>query len=188
MHSYSCSIQLPDSDSTRSVGAQLGRLLLGMSLAQPLSVHLIGELGAGKTTFVAGLLRAMGHEGAVRSPTYTLIEPYEFQRADGLSHDQPPNDQSPNNQSQLHVIHMDLYRLTDPSQLEELGVRDMLVGNTVLLIEWPDRAGHHLPPADITIHLAYLADGVAGRTLEITTNSQTTGQLLQQSYSHTLRA
>jgi tRNA threonylcarbamoyladenosine biosynthesis protein TsaE len=165
-------MQLPDEHSTRSAGEILGEVLGSVKLSEPLIVHLVGELGAGKTTFVTGLLRALGHNDAVRSPTYTLIEPYDFRRGD---------------QSELHIMHMDLYRLTDPSQLEELGVRDMMVANTVLLIEWPERAGHYLPPADITIQLRYPNTGTMGRMLEVNAHSSGTRQLLEQSYSHTLR-
>lgn len=167
------SLLLANADHTREVGALLGKALLKAGIDQPLIIHLVGELGAGKTTFVSGLLNAMGHVGAVRSPTYTLIEPYEFSRADAAA-------------STWQVMHMDLYRLTDASQLDELGVRDMLLPGTILLIEWPERAGDRLPQADVVIHLVYPADGLSGRKLNVVANSESARQLLHQAYSHTL--
>lgn len=159
----SYSTYLANADRTREAGATLGRLLFAAQLSQPLTIYLEGELGAGKTTFVSGMLHAMGHAGPVRSPTYTLVEPYEFKRADGTT---------------LNAIHMDIYRLTDPSQLEELGVRDMLVAGTVLLIEWPSQASGFLPQADMHIQLDYDAANT-GRNLQINVHSSPAVQLLQ---------
>jgi len=119
-------------------------------------------------------LNAMGYTGVVRSPTYTLIEPYEFSRGDTMP--------------TLQVMHLDLYRLTDAAQLEELGVRDMLIPGSVLLIEWPERAGNRLPLPDIVINLAYLSDGESGRTLDAIAQSDPAKLLLRQAYSHTLAA
>ena len=171
MKPASYSFHLSDADHTCSVGALLGKALLMTSLDQSLIIHLNGELGAGKTTFVGGMMNALGYAGAVRSPTYTLIEPYEFPSAAmTLS---------------LQVVHMDLYRLTDASQLDELGVRDMLLPGTTLLIEWPERAGDHLPPPDVVIHLEYPADGI-GRKLEMHGHTSMGRQLLHLAYSHTL--
>ena len=93
--------------------------------AEPaLLIGLSGELGAGKTTLVAGLLAGLGHEGPVRSPTYTLIEPYRLAGRD--------------------LYHCDLYRLRDPAELDDLGLRDLAVERSVLLVEWPERAGDRL--------------------------------------------
>jgi tRNA threonylcarbamoyladenosine biosynthesis protein TsaE len=107
-------------------------------------VHLRGDLGTGKTTLVRGILRGLGHAGAVKSPTYTLIEPYE------------PGGRP--------VFHLDLYRLGDPEELEYLGLRDLLGRDCLLLVEWPERAGTALPPADLEIEIAYAG---AGRDLEL---------------------
>jgi tRNA threonylcarbamoyladenosine biosynthesis protein TsaE len=107
-------------------------------------VHLHGDLGTGKTTLVRGILRGLGHRGAVKSPTYTLIEPYE---PGGLA-----------------VYHLDLYRLGDPEELEYLGLRDLLGGEGLLLVEWPERAGAALPPPDLEIRIAYAG---TGRDLEL---------------------
>ncbi len=138
---------LPDAQATRAAGQALARALLQHPAARPLLITLQGELGAGKTTFVAGLLGELGHDGPVRSPTYTLIEPYE-----------------------LHgrwFHHLDLYRLTDPLQLEELGVRDLLLPGAVLLVEWPERAGSLLSKPDLHIELGYPEQGTEGRQLTL---------------------
>jgi tRNA threonylcarbamoyladenosine biosynthesis protein TsaE len=99
-------------------------------------VFLQGELGAGKTTLVRGFLRSLGVRGAVKSPTYTLVEPYEL-----ASHD---------------IYHIDLYRLVDAEELELIGMRDYLSAG-VVLVEWPSRASGHLPNPDLTIEISVSA-------------------------------
>lgn len=122
------SIFLADEAATVACGKLLGDLLQGQGL-----VTLQGNLGCGKTTFSRGLIQGMGHRGAVKSPTYTLVEPYEL--------------------NGRQILHYDLYRLADPEELEYLGMRDFLDDNTLTLIEWPERAGALLPPADIALNL-----------------------------------
>lgn len=119
---------LPDEQATEAFGAGLAR-----ALADGAVIHLQGGLGAGKTTLCRGLLRALGHRGTVKSPTYTLVEPYEAQGRP--------------------VFHFDLYRLALPAELEGLGIRDYLVPGAVLLIEWPERGGRHCPPPDLIVEL-----------------------------------
>ncbi len=128
----------------RGEAAQLafGRRL-GEAVTAPALLFLEGDLGAGKTTLARGFLQARGHTGPVRSPTYTLIEPY------ALPHGT--------------VYHLDLYRLGDPEELEYLGLREMLAEQAVLLVEWPERGAGWLPPPDLRLHLAYSEAGGARR-------------------------
>lgn len=131
----------------RHLRSEADTLALGARLAQMLRpgciVFLEGALGVGKTTLVRGLLRALGHAGAVKSPTFTLIEPYEL--------------------NGWRIYHLDLYRLTSPDELEYLGVRDYLDGQGICLVEWPERGAGVLPEADLLIELSYVEKGVEGQ-------------------------
>lgn len=100
-------------------------------LEPPMVIYLEGDLGAGKTTFARALIRALGHPGRVKSPTYGLLEHYTL--------------------GDISVLHLDLYRIEDPGELEYLAVRDLYDERTVLLVEWPDRGAGYLPAPDLVL-------------------------------------
>ncbi len=133
-------------NETRAIGAALAQAIsrlradasTDVTNNAPVVIALNGELGAGKTTFVGGFLCALGVSGAIRSPTYTLIEPYEF--------------------GERTIYHLDLYRLADARELEMLALRDLLLPGAVLLIEWAERGIGALPTPDVALTLRYPSD------------------------------
>lgn len=127
-------LSLRDEAAQVAFGESLGHALEGRGC-----VFLQGELGAGKTTLSRGILRAYGYQGAVKSPTYTLVEPYEL------------------GETQVH--HFDLYRLGDPEELEFIGARELFSEGSLCLVEWPSRGEGWLPEADLVVTLSVTGTG-----------------------------
>jgi tRNA threonylcarbamoyladenosine biosynthesis protein TsaE len=121
-------IDVPDEAAMLALGARFAERLTGAEL-----VFLEGELGAGKTTFARGVMRGLGFGGHVKSPTYTLVEPYE------LPH--------------LKVYHLDLYRIVDPQELDYIGLDELLGEHALKLIEWAERGGDRLPAPDAVVRI-----------------------------------
>lgn len=145
-------IELADESAMEAFGARLAGLL-----PPGARLYLQGDLGAGKTTLVRGFLRGLGHAGKVKSPTYTLIEPYDV--------------------GDRRLYHLDLYRLADPEELEFLGIRDLFEPGVTSLIEWPERGAGLLPPADILIRIRHLDQG---RALSLETGADRYEALLER--------
>ncbi len=134
-------VQLPAESATLEAGRTLAEAVIAVC-PNRLVIHLIGDLGAGKTTFVRGLLRGLGHEGRVPSPTYTLVEPYEL--------------------ADYSIYHVDLYRLAKADEVQYLGLEEACSDRSLLLVEWPERAAGRIEKPDLSVVLAI--DG-AGRSL-----------------------
>ncbi|WP_226665465.1 tRNA (adenosine(37)-N6)-threonylcarbamoyltransferase complex ATPase subunit type 1 TsaE [Microbulbifer aggregans] len=133
------SLFLSDEAATVAAGEALGEACKHSGLGDGLVIFLGGQLGAGKTTFSRGVLRAFGHRGAVKSPTYTLVEPYEF--------------------TDFRVYHFDLYRLGDAEELEYMGVRDYFGPGNLSLVEWSERGEGVLPEPDLELSLTVDGQG-----------------------------
>lgn len=145
-------LALADEQATLECAAKLAAKLI-----PGLAIYLHGNLGAGKTTFVRGVLNALGYQGKVKSPTYTLVEPYE--------------------QASLPfpVFHFDLYRFQDEEEWHASGFREYFNPRSVCFVEWPEKAGKLIPAADIDIYLQHQAQG---RSLRIHSNTQLGKQCL----------
>jgi tRNA threonylcarbamoyladenosine biosynthesis protein TsaE len=139
-------LYLEDEAQTVNAGIQIGACL-----SAGMTVFLEGQLGAGKTTLTRGILQAFGYSGAVKSPTYTLVEPYE--------------------QLVTTIYHFDLYRLGDPEELEYMGIREYFDSGSICLVEWPERGLEYLPEPDVILELVPKKNGLGevGRQLTITT-------------------
>lgn len=142
-------IDLADAEATAALGARLAQRLVAQSGAL---ILLEGDLGAGKTTLARGLLRALGVEGSIRSPTYTLMEIYQA--------------------AGREVLHLDLYRLNDPRELFNLGLDDYSPEQGLWLVEWPEKAGGLLPAADLCIQLRHSGTGRQAELQPLTARGQ----------------
>ena len=129
---------LPDETATAALGAALAR-----ALVPGLAIHLHGDLGAGKTALTRALLHAAGHVGTVKSPTYTLSEPYRIV-LDGET---------------VNVIHFDLYRMGSPEEFLDAGFREDFNGHNICIVEWPEKADPVLPPPDLNVSLSVSEQG-----------------------------
>ena len=136
--------KLVDAEQTVTFGGELSA-----ACKEPVCIYLHGELGAGKTTLTRGFIQGLGHVGNVKSPTYTLVEPYQL--------------------ADWKVYHFDLYRLGDPEELEFIGIRDYFSDTSHCLVEWPERGEGVLPKADIDLTLTYVDQA---RVVELKANSE----------------
>lgn len=136
-------IQLPDESATKQVAG-----VLSQCCDEAVTIYFVGNLGAGKTTFIRGFLRGLNYEGKVKSPTYTLVEPYHINDRD--------------------VFHFDLYRLKDPNELEFIGIDDYFHSEAICLLEWPEKGEDKLPSPDLT---CYIEPSQSGRLLRIESRS-----------------
>ena len=155
---YSFQVQLKNENDTQALAQ-----VLAANFKQGI-VYLIGDLGAGKTTLSRYFLQSLGHQGAVKSPTYTLVEPYQIQGQD--------------------IFHFDLYRLNDPYELELMGIRDYLdTPNALCLFEWPSKGGDEIPAPELIINIEKSEDELT-RIATLSSNDAQLEHALKSHFSH----
>ncbi|MCW8195325.1 tRNA (adenosine(37)-N6)-threonylcarbamoyltransferase complex ATPase subunit type 1 TsaE [Proteobacteria bacterium 005FR1] len=149
-------IDLANEAATVALGEALGQAIVEGGI-----VYLDGTLGAGKTTLSRGVLRHFGHQGAVKSPTYTLVEAYEL--------------------NGRRIYHFDLYRLGDPEELEYMGIRDYFTPDAICLVEWPERGEGLLPAADLRVKVEVIHyNSAPRRRAQITAHTKTGSAMLRR--------
>ena len=148
---------------TQAFAEALANKLLTAAAPCNTLIQLHGDLGTGKTTFARHLLKALGVSGRVKSPTYAVVEPYAVAGT-------APSDA-------LDIWHFDFYRFNDPNEWEDAGFRDIFASAGLKLVEWPEKAGKHLPPADLDIYIEMLA--VEARAVVLTGSTSAGAALLQ---------
>ena len=149
-------LQLVDEAATQRLGRALANTLAGSGV-----IFLRGQLGAGKTTLVRAILRELGYSGPVKSPTYTLVEEYQLAR--------------------VRLFHFDLYRLSDPEELEFFGIRDYLASAALFFIEWPEKGQGLLPTADLEINLVTAG---SGRTVSLIAHGREMEAVVRAVHQH----
>ncbi|ORF05492.1 tRNA (adenosine(37)-N6)-threonylcarbamoyltransferase complex ATPase subunit type 1 TsaE [Snodgrassella alvi] len=144
-----CEIFLADENDTLKLGERFAQLI-----SPPLIIWLKGDLGAGKTTFTRGLLNALGYNGAVKSPTYNIVETYPFKG--------------------FNLHHFDLYRFQNPEEWLDAGLDELITADSIILIEWPQLGGDLAPPADIILNITIKSSGRTVQINAVTTNGTKT--------------
>ncbi|MCW9698430.1 MULTISPECIES: tRNA (adenosine(37)-N6)-threonylcarbamoyltransferase complex ATPase subunit type 1 TsaE [unclassified Avibacterium] len=147
---------IPDEITMCRFGAKLMQIASNIPTDNGIIIYLNGDLGAGKTTLSRGMIQGLGYSGKVKSPTYTLVEEYHL--------------------TEKSIYHFDLYRLSDPEELEFMGIRDYFNAQSICLIEWSEKGRGLLPPADLIINIDYVDDA---RNVALLPNSREGKQILQ---------
>lgn len=148
---------IPDETTMLRFGKKLAQTIVQYQTERAVVLYFNGDLGAGKTTLTRGMVQGLGHQGNVKSPTYTLVEEYHI--------------------AGKTIYHFDLYRLADPEELEFMGIRDYFTKDSICLIEWSEKGEGILPPADLFVNIDYYDDA---RNITLIAQSNLGEQIIQQ--------